>query len=32
MNEKLTEREVLIRKSEKIMNGVATWASFYRSN
>lgn len=29
---KLTDKEIANDKSERIMNGVATWASYYRAN
>ena len=32
LNSKKTEKEVANDKSAKIMNGVATWCSFYRAN
>lgn len=31
-NTKLSDKEIAADKSERIMNGVATWASFYRAN
>ena len=32
MDKKLTEKEVANQKSEKLMNGIAYWTSFYRYN
>ena len=32
MTVKKSEREIANEKSERIMNGVAVWTSFYRSN
>jgi len=29
---KLSDKELAADKSERIMNGIATWASFYRAN
>lgn len=29
---KLSEKEIMNRKSERIMDGVAAWAGFYRCN
>ena len=31
-NRKMSEKEVANEKSERIMNGVAAWAGFYREN
>lgn len=32
MTVKKSEREIANEKSERIMNGIAVWTSFYRSN
>lgn len=32
MSNKLSEKEVANNKSERIMNGIAVWTSFYRAN
>ena len=32
MSNKKSEKEIANEKSERIMNGVAAWTSFYRSN
>lgn len=32
VNRKMSEKEVANEKSERIMNGVAAWAGFYREN
>lgn len=32
MSSKLSEKEVANNKSERIMNGIAVWTSFYRAN
>ena len=32
MNNKKSEREIANEKSERIMQGVAAWTSFYRAN
>lgn len=31
-NRKMSEKEIANEKSERIMNGVAAWAGFYREN
>ena len=32
VNRKMSEKEIANEKSERIMNGVAAWAGFYREN
>ena len=32
MTNKKSEKEIANEKSERIMNGIAAWTSFYRSN
>ena len=32
INEKKSDKEIANEKSERIMNGIAAWAGFYRSN
>lgn len=32
VSKKKSEKEIVNEKSERIMNGVAAWAGFYRSN
>ena len=32
MNVKKSEKEIANEKSERIMNGIAAWCAFYRSN
>lgn len=32
VNEKKSEKELAVEKSERIMRGIAIWTAFYRSN